>query len=95
MIKLDLTPHVEESSDRAYVTRIIIPANQITNGISNIDFYRSNIAGQNISYNKLIDLLETNGIEYMEDIYEVKLLLTYERFDGKVTRLNHWLLFDE
>ncbi len=95
VIKLDLTPHVEESSDRAYVTRIIIPANQITNGISNIDFYRSNIAGQNISYNKLIDLLETNGIEYMEDKDEVKFPLTYEKYDGKFTILNHGLLKDE
>lgn len=95
VVKLDLTPHVEESSDRAYVTRIIIPANQITNGISNIDFYRNNIAGQNISYNRLIDLLEENSIEYMEDKDEVKFPLTYEKYDGRFTVINHGLLKDE
>ena len=95
VVKLDLTPHVEESSDRAYVTRIIIPANQITNGISNIDFYRNNIAGQNLSYNRLIDLLEENGIEYMEDKDEVKFPLTYEKYDGRFTVVNHGLLKDE
>ena len=95
VVKLDLTPHVEESSDRAYVTRIIIPANQITNGISNIDFYRNNIAGQNLSYNRLVDLLEENGIEYMEDKDEVKFPLTYEKYDGRFTVVNHGLLKDE
>jgi hypothetical protein len=95
VVKLDLTPHVEESSDRAYVTRVIIPANQITNGISNIDFYRNNIAGQNLSYNRLIDLLEENGIEYMEDKDEVKFPLTYEKYDGRFTVVNHGLLKDE
>lgn len=95
VVKLDLTPHVEESSDRAYVTRIIIPANQITNGISNIDFYRNNIAGQNLSYNRLVDLLEENGIEYMEDKDEVKFPLTYEKYDGRFTVVNHGLLKGE
>ena len=95
VVKLNLTPHVDEASDRAYVTRIIIPANQITNGITNIEFYNSSIAGQNLSYNRLIDLLETNGIEYMEDKDEVKFPLTYEKYDGKFTVINHGLLKDE
>lgn len=95
VVKLDMTPHVDESSDRAYVTRIIIPANQITNGITNVEFYNTNIASQNLSYNRLIDLLETNGIEYMEDKDEVKFPLTYEKYDGKFTVINHGLLKDE
>ena len=95
VVKLDLTPHVEESSDRAYVTRIIIPAAGITNGISNVDFFRNNIQGKNLSYTRLIDLLETNNIEYMEDKDEVKFPLTYEKYDGKFTVINHGLLKDE
>ena len=95
VVRLDMTPHVDEASDRAYVTRIIIPANQVTNGITNIEFYNTNIAGQNLSYNRLIDLLETNGIEYMEDKDEVKFPLTYEKYDGKFTVINHGLLKDE
>ena len=95
VVRLDMTQHVEETSDRAYITRIIIPANQITNGITNIEFYNSSIAGQNLSYNRLIDLLETNGIEYMEDKDEVKFPLTYEKYDGKFTVINHGLLKDK
>ena len=94
VVKLDLTPHVDESSDRAFVTRIIIPSTAITNGIDNIDFFRNNIQNKNLSYTRLIDLLETNNIEYMEDKDEVKFPLTYEKYDGKFTVINHGLLKD-
>lgn len=94
-VKLDLTAQVEESSDRVYVTRIIIPANQITNGITNVEFFRNNIQTKNLSYTQLIDLLETNNIEYMEDKDEVKFPLTYEKYDGRFTIVNHGLLKDE
>ena len=86
---------MEESSDRVYVTRIIIPANQITNGITNVEFFRNNIQTKNLSYTQLIDLLETNNIEYMEDKDEVKFPLTYEKYDGRFTIVNHGLLKDE
>lgn len=93
-VKLDLASTVEEDSDRAFVDRIIIDANAITNGITNIEFYNNNIAGQNLSYTNLINLLEINNIEYKEDKDEVHFPLTYEKYDGRFTVLNHGLIKD-
>lgn len=94
VVKIDLTPNVEEDSDRVYVNRVIIDSTEINNGISNLEFYNTNIAGQNLSYTDTINLLETNNIGYREDKDEVKFPLTYEKYDGKFMILNHGLIKD-
>ena len=95
VVKVDLTPHVPEDSDRVFVNRVIVDANAITNGITNLEFYYNNINAKNLSYTDLINTLEINNIEYKEDRDEVKFPLTYEKYDGRFTVIAHGLLKDE
>ncbi len=76
-IKLDLTGRIEESSDRVYVVRVILEAND-----ENKAFYENNINDKNLNYNSLISLLETKNVAYREDKDEIKLPLTYEQYYG-------------
>ena len=76
-VNLDLTDKVEESSDRAYVIRIILDANNT----DHLNFY-NNVFNNNIGYNGLISLLQDNDILYKEDKDEVKFPLTYEKYYG-------------
>lgn len=94
VVKMDLVGKIEDDSDRVYVNRVILDADELVNNLSCKDFYDLNIRGKNLSYETLIDLLGTNGIPYREDKDEVRLPLTYEKYDGKFSIINHALIKD-
>lgn len=94
VVKIDLTGKIEDTSDRVYINRIIIDADELTNNVSGKDFYLNNIAGKSLSYNVLIDLLNESHIPYKEDRDEVKLPLTYEKYNGAFTVQKQGLLKD-
>ena len=84
-VRISLKDHIDDNSDRAYVTRVILDATKtVRNGqMSMKEFYDQYISGQELSYNELITLLENNSIEYREDKDEVKLPLCYEKYYGR------------
>ncbi len=86
VVKIDLAGKIEDDSDRVYVCRIIIDVNQtrITEDI------KSSIKNDQMTYNEMIDYLENHFIEYKEDKDEIRLPLTYEKFNGSfaVTGIN-------
>ena len=85
-VKIDLAGKIEEDSDRVYVTRIIVDINQ--DRLS--DSIKSDILSSTLSYGEMIKFLEDNYITYKEDKDEIKLPLTYEKFNGEfqVTGIN-------
>ena len=81
VVKIDLAGKIEDDSDRVYVCRIIIDVNQarLTEDIKN------SLKTSQMTYNEMIDYLENNFIEYKEDKDEIRLPLTYEKFNGSFT----------
>lgn len=78
IVTIDLKGQIDDDSDRAYVNRVIIPANQET--IS--DDVGTTILDGNLEYGALVDYLDSMSVAYKEDRDEVKLPLTYEKFKG-------------
>ena len=85
-VKIDLAGKIEEDSDRVYVTRIIVDTNQDRLN----DSIKSDILNTTLPYGEMIKFLEDNYITYKEDKDEIKLPLTYEKFNGEfqVTGIN-------
>ena len=85
-VKIDLAGKIEEDSDRVYVTRIIVDTNQDRLN----DSVKSDILNTTLPYGEMIKFLEDNYITYKEDKDEIKLPLTYEKFNGEfqVTGIN-------
>lgn len=86
VVKIDLAGKIEADSDRVYVSRIIIPMTQkkLTQAI------QEDILSSTLKYGDMIEYLESKFISYKEDADEVKLPLTYEKFNGsfQVTGIN-------
>lgn len=81
VISVDLKNQIDDNADRVYVNRVILD-------YTNHDveqYYRDNIMGTNISYASLIESLNTDGIQYTEDIEELSLPLTFEKYYGFFT----------
>lgn len=97
VVKIDLKGNIDDTSDRVLVDRIILDANAVTTGATSsmLEYYRTNIEGNDIPYNELISQLESNGIEYREDKDEIKLPLTYEKYKGEFGVLEIRLVKDE
>ena len=85
-VKIDLSGKIEEDSDRVYITRIIVDTNQDRLN----DSVKSDILNTTLPYGEMIKFLEDNYITYKEDKDEIKLPLTYEKFNGEfqVTGIN-------
>ena len=85
-VKIDLAGKIEEDSDRVYVTRIIVDTNQDRLN----DSVKSDILNTTLPYGEMIKFLEDNYLSYKEDKDEIKLPLTYEKFNGEfqVTGIN-------
>lgn len=85
-VKIDLAGKIEEDSDRVFVTRLIVDTDQdrLTDDV------KSDILNSTLSYGEMIKFLEDNYITYKEDKDEIKLPLTYEKFNGdfQVTGIN-------
>ena len=85
-VKIDLSGKIEEDSDRVYVTRLIVDTNQkrLNDGV------KSDILNTTLPYEEMIKYLENNYISYKEDKDEIRLPLTYEKFNGnfQVTGIN-------
>lgn len=79
VVKINLAGKIEDTSDRVYVTRIIIDSlqNALDSDAKNV------IMDSSLSYNDMVAYLEGRQISYKEDRDEVKLPLTYERYVGK------------
>ena len=83
VVKIDLTNKIPDTADRVLVNRVIINANDNTTlGRPNSTVYSEAIAGQNLGYAALLNILNENGMSYSEDRDEVKLPLTYEKYVG-------------
>lgn len=78
IVKIDLKGKIDDDSDRVYVDRLIIDTNQerLTQDI------RTSIMSSNYEYGDMVEYLNDNIIEYKEDRDEIKLPLTYEKYDG-------------
>lgn len=78
VVNVDLAGQIDDTSDRVYVNRVIIDAeqNSITDSIKNV------ILNENKEYGALIDYLDGLSISYKEDRDEIKLPLTYEKYQG-------------
>ena len=85
-VKIDLSGKIEEDSDRVYVTRLIVDTKQerLNDGV------KSDILNTTLPYEEMIKYLENNYISYKEDKDEIRLPLTYEKFNGnfQVTGIN-------
>jgi len=79
VVKIDLTKKIEDDSDRVYVNRIIIDANQARL----TDDVKTYLLGTSDTYGELIEYLNNKQVAYKEDRDEVKLPLTYEKFKGE------------
>ena len=77
VVRLDLKGKVDDNSDRAYVSRIIVNSTQEA-----LNTAEPALADVSYGYNDMIQYLENNGISYKEDRDEVKLPLTYEKHRG-------------
>lgn len=78
-IELDLKGEIDDNSDRIYVNRVILD-------YSNPDiqqYYTDNIAGNDLSYASLIEMLERDQIAYSEDTETIELPLSYEKYYGE------------
>lgn len=83
-IKIDLKDKIEDTADRIYINRVILDSTETINGVDSVmNFYNNSIKNANIPYIELIALLENNGIQYSEDISEISLPLTYEKYKGE------------
>lgn len=86
VVKIDLAGKIEPDSDRVYVSRIIVPTTQkkFTSDV------QSDLLSSTLKYGDMVEYLESKFIEYKEDTDEVKLPLTYEKFNGQfqVTGIN-------
>jgi len=85
-VKIDLAGKIEPDSDRVYVSRIIVPTNQR----KFTDNVKTDLLSSTLKYGDMIEYLESKFVEYKEDTDEVKLPLTYEKFNGsfQVTAIN-------
>ena len=85
-VKIDLSGKIEEDSDRVYVTRVIVDISQERLN----DSIKSDILNSTLPYGEMLKYLEENYITYKEDKDEIKLPLTYEKFNGdfQVTGIN-------
>ena len=85
-VKIDLSGKIEEDSDRVYVARLIVDTKQerLNDGV------KSDILNTTLPYEEMIKYLENNYISYKEDKDEIRLPLTYEKFNGnfQVTGIN-------
>lgn len=81
VISVDLKNQIDDNADRVYVNRVILDYTDY----NTLQYYRDNILGSNISYPSLIESLNTDGITYTEDIEELSLPLTYEKYYGFFT----------
>lgn len=85
-VKIDLAGKIEPDSDRVYVSRIIVSTKQrrFTNRI------KTDLLSSTLRYGDMIEYLESKSLEYKEDVDEIKLPLTYEKFNGEfqVTAIN-------
>lgn len=84
IVKMNLTGKIDDTSDRAYVNRIIIDVNQ--DNLS--DEQIAEIKGLSLDYGQMIDYLDQRNISYSEDRDEAKLPLTYERYKGVFQIIN-------
>jgi hypothetical protein len=84
-VRINLKNKIDDTADRVYVDRIILDSTEtIAAGTGNVlDFYNANIAGQNLNYVSLLNLLSANNIAYSEDKDTLDLPLTYERYKGE------------
>lgn len=84
-VHIDLKDKIDDSADRVYVNRIILDSTEtIAAGTGSVlDFYNTNIAGKNLNYVSLLNLLTTNNISYSEDKDTINLPLTYEKYKGE------------
>ena len=80
-VKIDLKGKIEDSADRVKVDRIILDST--TPGI--LDFYNQTILGKKLSYQQLINTLDSQNIDYAEDIEEIALPLTRSLYVGEFT----------
>lgn len=79
IVKIDLANKIDADSDRVYVNRIIVPADQ-----DNInDDIKNQLLNSSADYSNIIDFLNEKEISYSEDKDEVKLPLTYEKYKGE------------
>ena len=77
VVKIDLKGKIADDSDRVYITRIIVDSTQDT-----LNTADTPIQDVSYGYTDMIQYLERNGISYKEDRDEVKLPLTYEKYNG-------------
>lgn len=86
VVNIDLKDKIDDTSDRVYINRVILSTKDAMLSKDDVlSFYRINIAGKNIKYPNLIELLENNNIRYSEDKDVVSLPLSYEKYDGEFT----------
>lgn len=84
VVKMNLTGKIDDTSDRAYVNRIIIDVNQDMLTPDQI----TEIKGSSLDYGKMIEYLDERNIAYSEDRDEAKLPLTYEKYRGSFQIIN-------
>lgn len=84
VVNLDLKGQIDDTSDRAYVNRIIIDINQ--DGLSTEQI--GEIKNLKLDYGEMIEYLDQRGISYTEDRDEAKLPLTYEKYRGYFQIIN-------
>lgn len=78
VVRINLKGKIDDDSDRAYVNRIIIDAEQ--DNLSSV--LKSEILSSQLGYGNMIEYLDNNDVIYREDRDEVKLPLTYEKSKG-------------
>jgi len=85
-VKIDLAGKIEPDSDRVYVSRIIVSTKQR----KFTDRIKTDLLSSTLKYGDMVEYLESKSIEYKEDVDEIKLPLTYEKFNGEfqVTAIN-------
>lgn len=85
-VKIDLAGKIEPNSDRVYVSRIIVPTKQR----NFTDEIKTDLLSSTLKYGDMVEYLESKFLEYKEDVDEIKLPLTYEKFNGEfqVTAIN-------
>ena len=81
VVDIDLAGKIEEDADRVYVCRLIVNADNKRLSDEVLD----EIKNSQMSYGEMVEYLEKNYIEYREDKDEIKLPLTYEKFNGEFT----------
>lgn len=84
IVNIDLTGKIDDTSDRAYVNKIIIDINN-----NNLDeSLISEIKGLQLDYEDMINYLSEHNITYSEDREEHKMPLCYEKYYGSFQIIN-------